>query len=159
MVRNQLLVILDAFARALTTVGLKPLKPPLMVSYQSPLVSRVHYKQCLCSQSVYTDSVDSILERFEDAGEFTPSSVIALLSAHSIATQNDIDPTVSGAPFDSTPEILDGQFFIETLLKGIAFIGQTGIEGVVESPISGEFRLQSDHDVGCIDHYCSFVMS
>ena len=43
--------------------------------------------------------------------------------SHSVAAQNDIDPTVSHAPFDSTPTIMDGQFFIETQLKGTLFPG------------------------------------
>nr|AAW66483.1 lignin peroxidase precursor [Phlebia radiata] len=88
--------------------------------------------------------VDTILARFADAGEFDELETVWFLIAHSVAAQNDIDPTVSHAPFDSTPEIMDGQFFIETQLRGEGFIGKAGIEGVAKSPVRGEFRLQSD---------------
>ncbi|KAF7797209.1 hypothetical protein EIP86_008401 [Pleurotus ostreatoroseus] len=63
--------------------------------------------------------VDTILARFNDAGGFDELET------------NDIDPSVSHAPFDSTPNLMDGQFFIETQLRGTAFTG-------------GEFRLTSD---------------
>ena len=91
--------------------------------------------------------MDTILARFNDAGGFDELESTWFLIAHSVAAQNDIDPTVSHAPFDSTPALMDGQFFIETQLRGVAFIGQGGIQGVAESPLQGEFRLQSDHDV------------
>ncbi|KAJ3549006.1 hypothetical protein NM688_g5228 [Phlebia brevispora] len=93
------------------------------------------------------DDVDTILARFADAGDFDELESTWFLIAHSVAAQKDIDPSVRAAPFDSTPSIMDGQFFIETQLRGIEFIGQGGIQGVAESPIEGEFRLQSDHDL------------
>lgn len=67
-----------------------------------------------------------------------------LLTAHTIAAANDVDPTVPGSPFDSTPEIFDSQFFLETQLKGTAFTGRGAVQGEVTSPLRGEFRLQSD---------------
>ena len=52
-----------------------------------------------------TDSVSAILARFSDAG-FSPQEVVALLAAHTIGAASLIDPTIPGAPFDSTPETL-----------------------------------------------------
>lgn len=43
--------------------------------------------------------------------------------SHSIAAADHVDPTIPGSPFDSTPEIFDTQFFVETLLKGTLFPG------------------------------------
>ena len=100
------------------------------------------------------DDVDTILARFNDAGGFDELESTWFLIAHSVAAQNDIDPTVSHAPFDSTPALMDGQFFIETQLRGLGFIGRAGIKGVALSPLEGEFRLQSDfeiaHDPRCV---------
>lgn len=48
-----------------------------------------------------TDSVTSILARFADAG-FSPKEAIALLSSHTIAAADVVDPTIPGTPFDST---------------------------------------------------------
>ena len=48
-----------------------------------------------------TDSVTKILARFADAG-FSPSEVVALLSSHTIAAADVVDPTIPGTPFDST---------------------------------------------------------
>jgi hypothetical protein len=92
-------------------------------------------------------TVDQILSRFADAGGFDELEVVWFLIAHSIAAQNDIDPTIPRTPFDSTPTIMDGQFFIETQLRGTSFPGQGGIQGTVLSPLKGEFRLQSDHTI------------
>lgn len=64
---------------------------------------------------------------------------------HTVAAQNDIDPTIPRTPFDSTPELFDGQFFIDTQLRGTSFPGESGIQGTVMSPLKGEFRLQTDH--------------
>lgn len=64
---------------------------------------------------------------------------------HTVAAQNDIDPTIPRTPFDSTPELFDGQFFIDTQLRGTSFPGTSGIQGTVMSPLKGEFRLQTDH--------------
>ncbi|KAF7797208.1 hypothetical protein EIP86_008400 [Pleurotus ostreatoroseus] len=91
--------------------------------------------------------VDTILARFNDAGQFDELETVWFLIAHSVAAQNDIDTTVSHAPFDSTPTIMDGQFFIETQLRGTEFIGKGGIQGVAESPLKGEFRLLSDQQL------------
>ena len=69
------------------------------------------------------DTVDSILARFADAGSFTPAEVVALLASHTVAAADHVDPTIPGTPFDSTPTIMDGQFFIETQLRGTFFPG------------------------------------
>ncbi|KAI0708498.1 versatile peroxidase VPS1 [Earliella scabrosa] len=90
-----------------------------------------------------TDSVDDILERMGDAG-FSPAEVVDLLASHSVAAQDHIDEAIAGAPFDSTPSDFDAQFFVETLLKGVAFPGNGSHEGEVLSPLAGEVRLQSD---------------
>ncbi|KAJ7431424.1 manganese peroxidase 1 [Mycena galericulata] len=91
------------------------------------------------------DGVTSILARMGDAG-FTPAEVVALLASHSIAGADDIDPTLQGLPFDSTPSVFDTQFFVETQLRGTLFPGTGGNQGEVESPLAGELRLQSDSD-------------
>ncbi|KAJ6453706.1 manganese peroxidase 1 precursor [Mycena sanguinolenta] len=88
-------------------------------------------------------SVDVILARMADAG-FTPAEVVALLASHSIAGADDVDPTIQGVPFDSTPSVFDTQFFVETQLRGTLFPGTGGNQGEVESSIAGELRLQSD---------------
>jgi len=41
------------------------------------------------------DSVDSILQRFSEVG-FSPDEVIALLSSHSVAGADTVDPTIPG---------------------------------------------------------------
>ncbi|KAJ7483758.1 manganese peroxidase 2 [Mycena galericulata] len=91
-------------------------------------------------------SVTAILERMGDAG-FTPAEVVALLASHSIAGADDVDPTISGVPFDSTPSVFDTQFFVETQLTGTLFPGTGGNQGEVMSPIAGEIRLQSDFEL------------
>ena len=93
------------------------------------------------------DTVDKILARFFDAGGFDELEVVWFLIAHTIAAQNDVDPSIPRTPFDSTPTIFDGQFFIDTQLRGTLFPGKGGIQGTVQSPLKGEFRLQSDHTV------------
>ncbi|TCD65889.1 hypothetical protein EIP91_002049 [Steccherinum ochraceum] len=91
-----------------------------------------------------SDSVDAILKRMGDAG-FSAEEVVDLLASHSVAAQDHVDPNIHGSPFDSTPSTFDAQFFVETLLKGTAFPTGSGPNvGEVESPIDGEFRLQSD---------------
>ncbi|KAJ7817415.1 manganese peroxidase 1 [Mycena leptocephala] len=45
------------------------------------------------------------------------------------------------------PGVFDTQFFIETLLIGTAFPGNGSNQGEVESPLPGEFRLQSDFEL------------
>ena len=93
------------------------------------------------------DTVDKILARFFDAGGFDELEVVWFLIAHTIAAQNDVDPSIPRTPFDSTPTIFDGQFFIDTQLRGLSFPGQGGIQGTVLSPLKGEFRLQSDQQL------------
>lgn len=90
-----------------------------------------------------TESVTDILARFADVG-FSPPEVIWLLSSHSIAAADVIDPTIPGTPFDSTPGTFDSQVFLEVLLKGTLFPGNGSQTGEVLSPIAGEMRLQSD---------------
>ncbi|KZV79561.1 lignin peroxidase isozyme Lip4.65 [Exidia glandulosa HHB12029] len=88
--------------------------------------------------------VTDILARMADAG-FSSDEVIALLASHSIAAQDEIEPTIAGAPFDSTPDSFDPQVFLEVLLKGTTVPGGLGPgQGEVQSPLEGEFRLQSD---------------
>jgi len=97
------------------------------------------------------DSVDKILSRFADAGNFSPFEVVSLLAAHSIARADKVDPTIDAAPFDSTPFTFDTQVFLEVLLKGVGFPGLPNNVGEVSSPLplgkgndTGEMRLQSD---------------
>ena len=90
-----------------------------------------------------TDSVDKILARFLDVG-FQDFEVVWLLSAHTIAAADKVDTTIPRTPFDSTPEIFDTQFFIETQLKGTSFPGVADVQGESLSPIRGEMRLTSD---------------
>ncbi|KAI0265558.1 heme peroxidase [Gloeopeniophorella convolvens] len=94
------------------------------------------------------DTVDSILARFADAGGFSPQEVVALLSSHTVAAADHVDPTIPGTPFDSTPFIFDTQVFVEVQLRGTLFPGSDGANpGEVQSPLHGEIRLQSDHDL------------
>ena len=58
-----------------------------------------------------------------------------------------MDPTIPGTPFDSTPFTFDTQVFVEVQLRGTLFPGTGGNQGEVESPLKGEMRLQSDHEV------------
>ncbi|EKM55992.1 uncharacterized protein PHACADRAFT_256991 [Phanerochaete carnosa HHB-10118-sp] len=97
------------------------------------------------------DNVTHILERFDDAGGFSPFEVIALLASHSIARADKVDETIDAAPFDSTPFVFDTQVFLEVLLKGVGFPGTDNNTGEVASPLpttvgtdTGEMRLQSD---------------
>ncbi|KAI1788396.1 manganese peroxidase [Ganoderma leucocontextum] len=92
------------------------------------------------------DSADKILARMADAG-FDPIETVWLLSSHTIAAADLVDPTIPGTPFDSTPELFDTQFFIETQLLGTLFPGTAGNAGEVESPLAGEMRLQSDFEL------------
>jgi len=76
-------------------------------------------------------SVTQILNRFADASNnvLTPSDVIALLSSHSIANADHVDPTTQAVPFDSTQNTFDTQVFLEVLLKGIGFPGSANNTG------------------------------
>jgi manganese peroxidase len=47
------------------------------------------------------DSVDKILARFADAGNFSPFEVVSLLASHSVARADKVDPTIDAAPFDT----------------------------------------------------------
>ncbi|KAJ7106689.1 substrate-free manganese peroxidase [Mycena epipterygia] len=97
------------------------------------------------------DSVTTILERFEDAGGFTPFEVVSLLASHTVARA---DKVVDAAPFDSTPFTFDTQIFLEVLLKGTGFPGSGNNTGEVMSPLpltsgndTGELRLESDFNI------------
>ncbi|THH27733.1 hypothetical protein EUX98_g6460 [Antrodiella citrinella] len=95
------------------------------------------------------DNVTDILARFADAGPvgFTAVEVVWALASHTIAAADLVDPTIPGTPFDSTPSLFDTQFFVETQLIGTLFPGTAGNQGEDESPLAGEMRLQSDHDL------------
>ncbi|KAH9931128.1 manganase peroxidase [Epithele typhae] len=93
------------------------------------------------------DSVDSILARMLDGGDFSPAEVVAILASHTIAAADHVDPTIPGTPFDSTPELFDTQFFIETQLAGTLFPGNGSNQGEAMSPLAGELRLQSDSEL------------
>ncbi|KAH9927954.1 fungal versatile peroxidase from pleurotus Eryngii [Epithele typhae] len=88
------------------------------------------------------DPIDSILERMADAG-FSPEELVALLASHSVAAQDNVDPSIHGHPFDSTPSSFDSQFFVETLLKAESYPNGPHT-GEAQSPLPGEFRLLSD---------------
>ncbi|EIN08802.1 manganese peroxidase [Punctularia strigosozonata HHB-11173 SS5] len=97
------------------------------------------------------DSVDKILDRFADAGNFSPFEVVSLLASHSVARADKVDLTIDAAPFDTTPFTFDTQVFLEVLLTGTGFPGTGNNTGEVESPLpvssgndTGELRLQSD---------------
>ncbi|KAH9851947.1 heme peroxidase [Lenzites betulinus] len=90
------------------------------------------------------DSVTSILDRISDAGGFVSVELVWLLISHTVASQHAIDPTIAGAPFDSTPNNFDAQIFVETLLNGTVTPGDGIHPGEALSPIPGEFRLESD---------------
>ncbi|TFK33106.1 manganese peroxidase isozyme precursor [Crucibulum laeve] len=90
-----------------------------------------------------SDSVDSIIARMGDAG-FNPAEIVDLLASHTIAAQDNIDPSIPGTPFDSTPSVFDANFHLETLLKGTVTPGNGIRKGELMSPLRGEFRLQSD---------------
>ncbi|KAH9961364.1 heme peroxidase [Russula dissimulans] len=91
-------------------------------------------------------SVRDILARFADAG-FDAAAVVALLASHSIAAADQVDPSVPGSPFDSTPDVFDNQFYIETLLEGKGYPGNGPNKGETSAPetLRGEMRLQSDY--------------
>ncbi len=73
--------------------------------------------------------------------------LLLTLCSHTIAAADHVDPSIPGTPFDSTPELFDTQFFIETQLRGTLFPGTGGNQGEVESPLRGELRLQSDSEL------------
>jgi hypothetical protein len=77
------------------------------------------------------DSVSTIVARFDDAAGFTADEVVALLASHSIARADHVDPTIGAVPFDSTPFVMDTQFFVEVLLQGTGFPGSGANPGEV----------------------------
>lgn len=90
------------------------------------------------------DTVDTILARMADAN-FSADELVDLLASHSIGFQEHVDKSIEFTPFDSSVEIMDSQFYLETLLKGTVDMGEAGLKaGESFSPIPGEFRLQSD---------------
>jgi len=92
------------------------------------------------------DNVDKILARMADAG-FSPDEVVALLASHTVAAADHIDESIPGSPFDSTPDRFDSQIFIETQLRGTLFPGDGAHEGQHSSPLRGQIRLESDHNL------------
>jgi hypothetical protein len=93
-----------------------------------------------------TQDVPTILARMADAG-FSPEELVALLASHSIAGADDVDPDSAGLPFDSTPDVFDTQFFVETQLVGTGEPNNTLGSGEVQSAIGGELRLNSDAEI------------
>lgn len=73
--------------------------------------------------------------------------LIPRANRHTVAAADHVDPTIPGTPFDSTPELFDTQFFIETQLRGTLFPGNGSNQGEVTSPLRGELRLQSDFEL------------
>ena len=69
-----------------------------------------------------------------DAG-FSPAEVVALLASHSIAAQDEIEPTIARSPFDSTPDSFDSQVFLEVLLEGVLFPGSGPNQGGSAFPL------------------------
>ncbi|KAF7305067.1 Peroxidase [Mycena kentingensis (nom. inval.)] len=92
------------------------------------------------------DTISKILARFAEVN-FSPAEVVALLASHTIAAADHVDETIPGSPFDSTPSSFDSQLFIETQLRGTSFPGTGGNIGEAESPLKGELRLLSDHNL------------
>jgi hypothetical protein len=67
------------------------------------------------------DSVDSILARMADGGDFSPAEVIALLSSHAVARSDHV--ILQQTPFDTTPFTFDTQTVVEVPFKGTGFSG------------------------------------
>lgn len=57
--------------------------------------------------------VTTILQRFADAGGFSPFEVVSLLASHSIARADKVDLSIDAAPFDSVRS-----FFIHSIHLG-----------------------------------------
>ncbi|KAH9920529.1 heme peroxidase [Epithele typhae] len=90
------------------------------------------------------DNVTTILARMADAG-FSPEELVALLASHSVAARDAVaHPSQHARPFDTTPDAFDAQFFVETLLVGIALPTGGNVVGESPSPLLGEIRLASD---------------
>ncbi|KAJ7074766.1 manganese-repressed peroxidase [Mycena amicta] len=92
------------------------------------------------------DNVTATIARFADAG-LSVSEMVDLLASHSVAAQHSLDASIPGAPLDSTPGTFDSQFFVETLLKGTLFPGTGNGSAESQSPLKGEFRMQSDYAI------------
>ncbi|PPQ86010.1 hypothetical protein CVT26_012539 [Gymnopilus dilepis] len=104
-------------------------------------------KEALMNENLNNiDTTTFILERFSSIG-FSPSEVVSLLAAHSIATASDIDSIVPGTPLDSTPFIFDTQLYIEVALRGFLFTSTGENQGEVGSAVQGVLRLESDHNL------------
>ncbi|KAH8091363.1 manganese peroxidase 2 [Cristinia sonorae] len=88
-------------------------------------------------------TADQIFARMKDAG-FSPEEVVALSAAHSVGAQHQLDPSINNAPLDSTPEEFDSQFFLETLLEGTHYPGDSSALAEDKSPLRGQFRIHSD---------------
>ncbi|KAJ7618320.1 heme peroxidase [Mycena polygramma] len=86
------------------------------------------------------DNVTTILARVNDAG-LTAPDLIALLASHSMGVQEDVDPSISGMGFDTTPNVFDTKFYAD---KGTVIPGDGLHKGEVLSPTKDQFRLQSD---------------
>lgn len=56
------------------------------------------------------DTLDKIFARMLDGGNFSPAEVVALISSHSIARADHVDPTIQAVPFDSTPFVVSTYF-------------------------------------------------
>ncbi|KAF7308768.1 Peroxidase [Mycena kentingensis (nom. inval.)] len=89
------------------------------------------------------DSVTKMINRVNDAG-LTADELVDLLASHSIGQQETVNPSIKGTPFDSTPSVLDTNFFLETMLRGTLWPGDGPHKGEVRAPFIGRFRLQSD---------------
>ncbi|KAJ7063661.1 heme peroxidase [Mycena amicta] len=89
------------------------------------------------------DSVTKMINGVTDAG-LSSDELVDLLASHSIGKQEDVDPSIPGTPFDTTPSVLDTNFFLETLLRGVLWPGNGPHKGEALAPFKGEFRLQSD---------------
>ncbi|TFK62890.1 fungal versatile peroxidase from pleurotus Eryngii [Pluteus cervinus] len=92
------------------------------------------------------NTTDQIIERFAQVG-FAPDEIVALLSSHSIAGADTVDPTIPGTPFDTTPSVYDTNIFIDVLLKGTLFPGTAGNQGELMTAVNGTLRLQSDFEI------------
>lgn len=57
------------------------------------------------------DTIDEILARFADAGDFTSDDVVSLLASHTVARADHVDPGLNAAPFDSTPFTVSPSFY------------------------------------------------
>jgi manganese peroxidase len=75
------------------------------------------------------DSITKILLRVADAG-ISQTDMVALLASHSIAAGDHVDTSIPGTPFDTTPGVFDGQFFLEVSftvnLSGITLMMRRG---------------------------------